>query len=284
MPHVSEGGMNKMQESLKRDLNKTYLVFNADKEEYEESYELEMILKNAPATILPLRVMRMDGKVEISYDISSKQTLKEFMLRGNLPGNMVRELFAKLVMLGEDMKNYLLDIENVLLDPEHIYRKEESFCFCYCPWVKNDSTQMIRKLLEELLGKLDYSDAKGIELAYHLYQASCAGDFDIEKILREHMVEPVKPVAVEEEVFVHRGMEEPETEPSLWSLPGEEEEPEKKEKIRNFRMADPIFYEEGRAGGRRKTGRISGCVGRNQQAPHSRRRGKFLLRRSSGCL
>lgn len=220
-----------MQESLKRDLNKTYLVLSADKEEYEESYELEMILKNAPATILPLHVMRMDGKVEISYDISSKQTLKEFMLHGNLPGSMVRELFSKIVMLGDDMKNYLLDIESVLLDPEHIYRKEESFCFCYCPWEKNDSAQMLQKLLEELLGKVDYSDARGIELSYHLYQASCGGAFDIRKILQEHpAAETGKSADTEEKVFIHHGMEEPGEEQSLWSLPEEAEKPETEKK------------------------------------------------------
>lgn len=220
-----------MEESLKRNLNKTYLVLSAENEEYEESYELEMIMKNTPGTILPLHVTRMDGKTELSYDISSKQTLREFMLHGNLSGNMVRELFSRIVMLGEDVKNYLLDIESVLLDPEHIYRKEETFIFCYCPWEKRDSGLMIRKLLEELLGKLDYSDAKGIELAYHLYQASCSGDFDIGKILQEHMpAEQVKSPLTEEEVFIHHSSEKMESEQSLWTMPEEEESAEKPEK------------------------------------------------------
>lgn len=220
-----------MKENLKRNLNKTYLVLSADENEYEESYELEMLIKNAPETILPLYVMRMDGNIELSYDVSSRQTLREFMLRGNVSGDMVRELFGKIAALGEDMKNYLLDIGSVLIDPEHIYRKGDSFCFCYCPWEKNDSAQMVHKLIEELLGKLDYGDAEGIGLAYHLYQASGSGDFDIREILREHTgVKKVNTQIGEEPEMIHSSGEKTECVQSLWSVPEKEEEPETKEK------------------------------------------------------
>ena len=43
-----------------------------------------------------------------------------------------------------------------------------------------------REMLEGLLGELDYRDTEGVELAYHLYQKACRGNFDIEEILAEH--------------------------------------------------------------------------------------------------
>ena len=61
-----------MKEQLKRELNKTYLILNSDGCEYEESYEIEMLMKNSLETILPIHVLRIDGNVELYFDISSK--------------------------------------------------------------------------------------------------------------------------------------------------------------------------------------------------------------------
>lgn len=223
-----------MKETLKRDLNKTYLILENENEGYEEGYELEMIMRNAPETILPLQVMRMDGQIALSYDVSSRQTLKEFMLRGNLPGSMITELFRQIVNLEEEIKNYLLDSKCVLLDPEHIYRKDDSFCFCYCPWEKNDVTEMLRKLLEELLGKLDYRDAKGIELAYHLYQKSCGGELDIRKILQEHEEKAdSEPEEEKQKVFIHPAEDIKAEKESFWEIPEEQKKQETEEHAEN---------------------------------------------------
>ena len=53
-----------MGETLKRDLNKTYLIIGNEDGLYEETYETEMIVKNKPQTFLPLHVLRVDGFME----------------------------------------------------------------------------------------------------------------------------------------------------------------------------------------------------------------------------
>jgi cellulose biosynthesis protein BcsQ len=40
-------------------------------------------------------------------------------------------------------------------------------------------------ICKEILENLDYHDTKGVELAYHLYQKACKGDFCIKEILEE---------------------------------------------------------------------------------------------------
>ena len=56
-----------MNETLKRELNKTYLILTNENQEYEESYEVEMIVKNELERILPLHVLRLDGGLQWSY-------------------------------------------------------------------------------------------------------------------------------------------------------------------------------------------------------------------------
>lgn len=178
-----------MKEQLKRDLNKTYLILSSEEKQYKESYETEMIIKNAPQTILPLHVLRVDGEIQLFYDVSARQTLKDCVGRARLSYETIRTLFENIDLVIREMKDYLLDMESVVLDLQHIYTKEGRFYFCYCPWEKQEVLVSFRKMLEEILGNLDYHDTKGVELAYHLYQNACKGDFYISEILAEHQTE-----------------------------------------------------------------------------------------------
>lgn len=175
-----------MQEILKRDLSKTYLIISSEDAANDESYEIEMLLKNELQTILPLHVTRVDGVVQLFYDVSAKQTLRACSQRGKLNADTIEKLFRAIAALECDASEYLLDMESVLLDFEHIYTREGHFYFCYCPWVKKEALCSFRELLEELLGEVDYHDTKGVEMAYHLYQKACRGNFDIGEILEEH--------------------------------------------------------------------------------------------------
>jgi hypothetical protein len=164
-----------------------------------------MITKNKPQTILPLHVMRVDGAIELFYDVSAKQTLKDCMERTKLTFDTIKKLFMAIKDLEEDVREYLLGMENVILDMEHIYTKEGRFYFCYCPWEAKDLLMSFRTMLEDILGNLDYRDTKGVELSYHLYQSACKGDFDIGKILEEHSLEESLPEAYPaEETFAEK--------------------------------------------------------------------------------
>jgi len=175
-----------MKETLKRDFNKTYLILSSEEKAYEESYEIEMIVKNSPKKILPLHVLRVDGELQLCYDVSSKQTLRECVSRAKISAATINALFEAIDELKEEIRDYLLDMESVVLDLNHIYVQEGGFYFCYCPWEKQEVLKSFRSMLEEILGNLDYHDTEGVELAYHLYQSTCRGDFCISEILEEH--------------------------------------------------------------------------------------------------
>lgn len=186
-----------MKEQLKRELHKTYLVLSSEETAYEEGYEIEMILKNEPSRLLPLHVLRVNGNVELYYDVSSRQTLEDLASREKLNYHTILELFEAIDQLLGQMKDYMLDTDKIVLDLKHIYRKEESFYFCYCPWEEQPVLQSFQEMLEEILGKIDYHDTDAVELAYHLYQRACKGDFDISEILKSHQKEEKEPMVLE---------------------------------------------------------------------------------------
>lgn len=228
-----------MKEQLKRELNKTYLILNSDGCEYEESYEIEMLMKNSLETILPIHVLRIDGNVELYFDISSKQTLKSCVERAKLSADTVRDLFEAIDKMTIEIKEYLLDTENVLLDLEHIYTKEGKFYFCYCPWQNNEVLNSFRWMLEELLGNIDYRDTEAVELCYHLYQSACKGDFHISEILGEHRKEEKQP---EIETFFENNFEDEMSTEEI--LIREEQKEDRKNKIGIFKKVLKFFLKK----------------------------------------
>lgn len=212
-----------MKETLKRDLNKTYLILSSEGTEYEESYEIEMIVQNEPKMFLPLHVFRVDGEIQLFYDISSRQTLGDYVERAKINAETIYALFEAIDRLKTEMKEYLLNPESAILDLRHIYVQEGAFYFCYCPWEQRDVLNSFRAMLEEILGNLDYHDTKAVELAYHLYQNACRGNFEIAGILKDHGEEKDK--KTEREVILDGNFQE--TEPVK-----EVEKPEKQEKTK----------------------------------------------------
>ena len=208
-----------MKEYLKRELNKTYLVLNSEESGYTETYEIGMLVKNEPEKILPLHVLRMNGAIELYYDISSKQTLKDCAGRVKISFEVIKNLFEDILVLMKEVKNYMLDMEGVILSLEYIYTKEGNYYFCYCPWKKQDVMNSFRSMLEEILGELDYHDTKGVELAYHLYQNACKGALCIEEILEEHTEkEECVKIPMFQEVYAESEMEEHSwSEERMWS-------------------------------------------------------------------
>lgn len=200
-----------MQEQLKREFNQIYLILESEENAYEETYELEMITQNDLQTILPLRILRIDGRLQLSYEVTAKQTLKSYTERQKLSGQIVQALLQRLEALTHEVKDFLLDLESVLLDLEHIYIKEDEIYFCYCPWIKKDALDMLRGMMEEVLGVLDYHDIKSVELSYHLYQDLCKGKIDITEILEAYEKEQMPGILEEEPAYTY---EKAETEPA----------------------------------------------------------------------
>ncbi len=223
-----------MKEYMKRDLNRTYLILENDREDYEESYEIEMLVKNQPPAFLPVKVIRIDRNIQLYYDVSSRQSLFASCEYQKISCRMLKKLLIQLQELVNETKEYLLDQNCLCLDMEHIYVKEEQFGFLYCPWETADVAKAFRKLLEEILGKLDYQDREGVELAYSLYQSVCKGEYNITELLKIR-VEPQKEIPPESALFYEEDFADSyNLKDDLWEsekeTPKESEVPEKSEK------------------------------------------------------
>ena len=97
-----------MQVEYRKNLNRNYIVIQAEKVE-EKEYRLEMISQNHIKGLLPCHYQEVDGRLEIFYDITSKQPLSKILERKKLKETEYRMVVKTVLEVLERIKEYLLE-------------------------------------------------------------------------------------------------------------------------------------------------------------------------------
>ena len=98
------------------------------------------------------------------------------------------------------VKNYLLDVNCLSLDPGHIYVSDEIYYFCYCPGLEGNILEKFHELTEYFVRETDYEQKEAVYLAYELHKASMEENYNIEYALerilekKENEMESIQPV------------------------------------------------------------------------------------------
>ena len=100
---------------------------------------------------------------------------------------LARKLFEQLLDLLEELGQYLLAPDGLVLQPELVFADAnlENFSFCYLPGKQGHTgcfQKQIRELMEYLLPKLDHQEQDAVVLGYGLYREISAEIFSVEMI------------------------------------------------------------------------------------------------------
>ena len=173
-----------MKSYIKNNLKQTFLILEGE-ENLEEDFQIFMLQGNEIPGLLRTRITYVDNKSHYHYDISGKISLQTKYEKVNLSGEDIRRLVYAILQTVREVKNFMLDSERILLDPEHIYCEGEKFFFCYYPSCRMKLTEEFHKLTEYFVREVDYKDDEGIHLAYTFHKSSMEENYSIEKILEE---------------------------------------------------------------------------------------------------
>ena len=171
----------------KRDLNHTYVILQEEKEPDTASYQIRMLLTNTIPGLLECKIGKMDDKTLFYYEVTSRQSLPSVFEQRSVGAEVLRKLFEQLLDLLEELGQYLLSPDGLILQPELIFAEAdlETFSFCYLPGKQGHTgcfQQQIRELMEYLLPKLDHQEQDAVVLGYGLYREIASDLFSIETI------------------------------------------------------------------------------------------------------
>lgn len=97
-----------------------YLVLKVERDQVIDSVSLGMITNNAIAGIAPTVFTQMDADKFIKYNISSKVPLNQFVA-GVISQSKLVDVLSGIVNAIISAEDYMIEIENLLLDDQYIY-------------------------------------------------------------------------------------------------------------------------------------------------------------------
>lgn len=160
-------------------------------------YKVNMLLNNSIENLLDLSISCVDGKVEMIYDISGKQSIEEYCIKEKLKYNEIKLIFEGIVNLNNNLDKYLLDIGHIILDTDCIFfnNNVNSTYFCYYINNKEEFYSSFRKMIQKLVMITSHSDKKAVEFIYGILELCERKDFlliDIEEYVSSFELEKEK--------------------------------------------------------------------------------------------
>lgn len=144
-----------------------------------ENYEVQMILHNDISSLLPMKIIVGDGRVEYWYDVTGMQSLEKQFVVSALDETRLRFLLQSLCDMKQQMEDYMLDDRNIDFSSSMVFydRNAEKIRFCYIPGYLQTKPAGIRGLLEEVLQHLDHKDSSAVRIGYEMYECCVRSDF-----------------------------------------------------------------------------------------------------------
>lgn len=166
-------------------LNRVYLHLKADKE-YQEDYQMPMLRQNPISGVLAAEGCSVDGKARYTYEVGGLTSMKTMHEKTPLTKQTIREVVSCLLAVTENLQEFLLNPNCLLLDPEYIFCQAGQWYFCYFPEAEVNLGKAFHQLTEYFVKTLDYGDTDGIFLAYELHKATMQEHYDLKQIMEEY--------------------------------------------------------------------------------------------------
>lgn len=157
--------------------------------EMNETYSLRMLSENRITGLLPFREKRVDGESYLYFNITSKQALSRMMEYRFFTAKEIRQIMEDLLMAMAALEKFLMDGDQLALDPDLIYVDPDDLKanFCFIPGTEGSFEINFRKLSRYILDHVDHTDGDAVILAFALFKAGEKENFgiaDLESCLR----------------------------------------------------------------------------------------------------
>ncbi|OUP50320.1 DUF6382 domain-containing protein [Lachnoclostridium sp. An181] len=209
-----------METGYTKDVSKAYIVVET-RGIYEKEYQMCMMETNQIPGLLPVSSRGVDNNTQFLYEINGKVSMKAVYEKAKMKGEEMQNFIRKFWELQKVWKDYLLDSENVLLEPEFIFMEKGNFYFCYYPMEKQEMKQELLHLFEYFVEKADFTDKESMYLASRFQRAALESNF--------HFSDLIQLLEQEKEETEEQFMAEKQKEWNLYETRVEEEIPEQEE-------------------------------------------------------
>ncbi|MBS5520722.1 MAG: FHA domain-containing protein [Clostridiales bacterium] len=176
---------------LEQEIYHTYLVMDIEEGTDKDKYGIKILQNNILGFFLPFELRSKDGIGRYYYDIPSEESLKKQLEEG-ISQKQIDAFAASLLGALDEIDEYLMDENDILLEPESIYwSKEDRYLFTYYPGYKGDVPRQLKDVAAAFLKAVDYTSSEAVRRVYEFYHLACNENNSLKK-LREYVLEGYK--------------------------------------------------------------------------------------------
>lgn len=175
-----------MRTEFRRDVSHNYLILQEKEKVDTSAYQVRMLLGNLIPSVLKCHLESLDGQEYFCYDITSRQSVSMLFEEKKFQAEDLRRIFEGLIHVMEDLTEFLINPDQLVLQPEYIYIDVSAgkTYFCCLPGFHREIQEQFRELAEYMLPKLDHQDHQAVALGYGIYRKTLEPGFQLE-ILKE---------------------------------------------------------------------------------------------------
>lgn len=180
-------GLSQPEFAQVREGGRTYLLCDCgDVCDDEEA----MLADNRPEGLLPVAKRSVDGQMQLSYDITGKQSLLGCYGKKAIAFEALCAMLLSVHSCLNRMEEYLLSEDGLVLCPTYLYTNMggRQLYFAYLPALSGVFSEHIRELAQFLMEHVDYEDERAVVLAGQFYQYTEAENFNMTVFLEENLV------------------------------------------------------------------------------------------------
>lgn len=134
-------------------------------------YQYCILTRRKPEGLLRAHIYSEDGENGLCYDISSKQSLSKYFLKGGITTEWMESLEKALKEALWSMEQYLMDYRNLILRPDCVFQDMDSGTieFLYYPYYIEKAEPDMEEFLSFLLEHTDEGEPELLEIFYTIY-------------------------------------------------------------------------------------------------------------------
>lgn len=151
--------------------------------------EEAMLADNRPEGLLPVAKRSVNGQIQLSYDITGKQSLSGCYGKKAIAFEALCAMLLSVQGCLNRMEEYLLSEDGLVLCPAYLYTNMggRQLYFVYLPAPGGAFSEHIRELAQFLMEHVDYEDERAVALAGQFYQYTEAENFSMTVFLEENI-------------------------------------------------------------------------------------------------
>lgn len=166
---------------IKKELNQTLLRIIVPGV-YLDDYQMNMIGENTIKGLVPV-LEKGEGESTIyEYDITGMISMKQIYKEKKITFEEMKMFLQELQEESDEVICYLLDPNRLLLNPEFIFRRGDSYQFCYYPQGEDDIKNSFHRLMDDFVKWTDYQDVISVKAAFLLHKETMEENYSLRQI------------------------------------------------------------------------------------------------------